>query len=856
MNRQLKNALCLVLALCVALAALSAAFAADACEGCKTGTFAGLSACLKESGGLHICEKNFPDGKFRQLVAEKYDADGDGALSEKEAQAVVSASFAAAGIADLKGIGFFSNLSELNCSGNQLQKLDLSANKALTALDCSDNAIAMLDLSGNKALQELSAAGQTLERPLNTEKNSVDLCPLIERDDSERIVAVGAADAKGNDVSAKETGGVITFADKALYAEYTITTGLSGAALSTVKVRVYPYTDAEFAGLPARVVLDRLLLSEKNFPDPAFRRYVRSLAAKDSYTLTAEELAAKELRCPKSGIGDLTGIAFFKNLETLDCSGNALTSLDLSGCKLLKSLDCSDNRLTALDLSANTALTATWTKFSGQTPDTMRCVKRQNTYSLDLSAYVGEKNGSRVTSVDAVTADGANAEPTYDADDCTVRFRLPPARVTYRYFTASTDQKMPFLEVTAQTTVSEQTCESGVFNGSDAFVLDGKLHLCDKNFPDEAFRSALTTFDADQDGCLSEEEAAKVETLKLNSSGITSLQGVAFFPSLTTLSVADNALTALDLSKNTALTALNCAANRLSFVDLSANEKLEAARVTAGSQIGKQLAVRKKDDRFSVSLTDAVGAAHTANVTAVTDKNGNAAGYDPKTGEALFEKTPESPLTYIYNTGLKNSIVTMSVVCTLQSGEAGHTHTDMTLVPAVSATCTENGHAAYYVCSCGKYFTDDKATMEIADLRFVTFPSTGHRSAAAYSASACYHWYACVNTGCGSIIDGTKALHIDADKDGKCDICGSERISKDVLGDVDGDHTLAPADARLALRISIGLEPDAKANTAQYVTADVDLDNTVTPADARLILRAAVQLEALQDPLAEQRTAA
>ena len=82
-----------------------------------------------------------------------------------------------------------------------------------------------------------------------------------------------------------------------------------------------------------------------------------------------------------NNITDLTGIEAFVSLISLDCSGNALTSLDVSactaltylycrenfwssltslnvsGCTALINLDCSGNSLSSLDVSANTALT-------------------------------------------------------------------------------------------------------------------------------------------------------------------------------------------------------------------------------------------------------------------------------------------------------------------------------------------------------------------------------------------------------------------------------------------------------------------------------------------------------------------
>ena len=56
-------------------------------------------------------------------------------------------------------------------------------------------------------------------------------------------------------------------------------------------------------------------------------------------------------------IHDLTGIEAFTNLETLSCSGNQLTSINLSGCTSLTVLYCYQNNLSELDLSHNEDLT-------------------------------------------------------------------------------------------------------------------------------------------------------------------------------------------------------------------------------------------------------------------------------------------------------------------------------------------------------------------------------------------------------------------------------------------------------------------------------------------------------------------
>ena len=71
-----------------------------------------------------------------------------------------------------------------------------------------------------------------------------------------------------------------------------------------------------------------------------------------------------------------------------------------------------------------------------------------------------------------------------------------------------------------------------------------------------------------------------------------------------------------------------------------------------------------------------------------------------------------------------------------------------------------------------------------------------------------------------------------------------EQQSGSQLGDVDGDGRITAADARLALRASVGLETYA-AGSREALVCDADGDGQITAEDARLILRASVGLETL-----------
>ena len=94
-----------------------------------------------------------------------------------------------------------------------------------------------------------------------------------------------------------------------------------------------------------------------NFPDANFRDCVKNFDKDSNEILSDEEIAAvKELYCYERGISDLTGIEYFTALETLQCYGNQLTTLDVSGNSALILLSCYNNQLSSLNISGNTNL--------------------------------------------------------------------------------------------------------------------------------------------------------------------------------------------------------------------------------------------------------------------------------------------------------------------------------------------------------------------------------------------------------------------------------------------------------------------------------------------------------------------
>lgn len=83
----------------------------------------------------------FADYRFEKYCVEHFDTDGNGLISATEAAAVETIDCANMGITDLGGIEHFTGLKTLDCSGNQIAKIDLSHNNALTNVTIEDNSI-------------------------------------------------------------------------------------------------------------------------------------------------------------------------------------------------------------------------------------------------------------------------------------------------------------------------------------------------------------------------------------------------------------------------------------------------------------------------------------------------------------------------------------------------------------------------------------------------------------------------------------------------------------------------------------------------------------------------------------------
>ena len=291
--------------------------------------------------------------------------------------------------------------------------------------------------------------------------------------------------------------------------------------------------------------------SEKDITDMAFIQMVEeaagiSLTRNDvgTVSLTEENLktmaSVKELNIAEKGLTDLSALKYFTGLQTLDCSRNLLTELDVSALTNLTSLDCSENALTTLDVSKLTNLTS------------LDCYRNELT-KLDVS------NLTLLTELDCYR----NELTELDVSKLTGLTKLDCA---YNQLTA--------LDVSKLTNLTSLDCYRNELTELDVSKLTGLKDL-------DCADNQLTALDVSNQTGLTDLDCADNQLKELDVSKLTGLThlycsgnqltavNVSALKSLEYFSCAENQLRALDVSKLTGLTDLDCSENQLTALDVS-----------------------------------------------------------------------------------------------------------------------------------------------------------------------------------------------------------------------------------------------------------------------------------------------
>ncbi len=305
-------------------------------------------------------------------------------------------------------------------------------------------------------------------------------------------------------------------------------------------------------------------LSETDITDMAFIQMVEAAAgisltrnAVGTVSLTEGNLAAMasvtKLNIAEKGLTDLSALKYFTGLQTLDCSRNSLTTLDVSALTNLTSLSCYLNKLTALNVSGQTNLTS------------LDCSDNQLT-ALDVSALTSltslDCSDNQLTALDVSNLTGL--EDLDCADNQLTALNV--SNLTGLTDLDCSENQLPALNVSNLTLLTKLDCAYNQLTALDVSNLTGLEDFdCSDNQLTELYLSNLTG----------------LEELDCSENQLTALD-VSKLTGLTHLYCYGNLLTALDINGLTALENLDCSENRMSSLDIS--KLLNLYKVECGMQ--------------------------------------------------------------------------------------------------------------------------------------------------------------------------------------------------------------------------------------------------------------------------------
>ena len=523
------------------------------------------------------------------------------------------------------------SLEQVILSQNKLSQLDVVANTLLENLDCAFNDIAQLDLNSNILLKFLNCSNNELaELDLDNTTN------LIEADFSSNNITIlnlgtnlGALkriNASNNqieddiDLSTMATSACVSQPSQTEFCPDTVTINVSNNLLSFVNIQNGANSDiANFnasanpnltciqvddtANIGAGWLKDNFTtysedcnFGETFVPDDNFEQALIDLGFDvgplNDYVLTSNIQGLINLDVSGNVIEDLTGIEDFIALETLNCSNNALSELDLILNVNLVNVDCSNNVLVNLVVENNSVLNQL--NCSSNSISSLNLGSNTNLTDLNIAENAftvflpSEVLSLEVLNCDSNSIKELNFQQNQSLTSLTCQSNI------LEILNVRNGQNSILSNLNAQNNPSlicVETDDGTVPNGASWNIDVTAQFAVDCFFgqtfvPDDNFEQALIDLGYDSgslDDYVFTENIEDVNVLNIVGREISDLTGVEAFTSIRSLDVAENMITTLDLSANTLLVNLDVSGNLLTDLDLSVLSNLTRLNVSNNS---------------------------------------------------------------------------------------------------------------------------------------------------------------------------------------------------------------------------------------------------------------------------------
>ena len=255
-----------------------------------------------------INSTNFPDANFRNYLLELFPK---GYINTSDVNSTTSMSLRSKSISSLTGIGYFTKLTTLDCSTNNLTSLDVSNLTVLKNLYCMQNKLT--SLLTPRSLETLNVGNNSMTNFQMTGDTNLKTLYLDACNNLKTVKLINNSALETLDV--RMCNQLTTFV---CYGGKLTSLDLEGCSALT-EMDCHSNLITSFSNLPSS--LQTINCSSNKFT---------------TLTLTGKS-ALKTLDVSNN-----------TSLTKLECYNNALTSLNVSSCPVMTTLNCSNNKLTSL----------------------------------------------------------------------------------------------------------------------------------------------------------------------------------------------------------------------------------------------------------------------------------------------------------------------------------------------------------------------------------------------------------------------------------------------------------------------------------------------------------------------------
>ena len=335
----------------------------------------------------------FEDSNFETFCLWNFDSNKDGQISIGEVDKITELDISRKNISTIPEIQYFTSLTTLDCSNNQLTSLDMSGCTSLQTLNCSYNQLTSLDVSGYTSLQTLNCnhcnsmtflnvSGCTNLTTLDCSNNflrSLDVsgCTSLQTLDGNWNIwtSLDVSECTSlqtlncnqcNSMTFLNVSGctsLMTLNCKNCLSPLSL--NASGCtSLAKFDYRIYKEDDTRFTYLNMSGCTNLRYLDCRGghlltYLNVSGCTNLEELNCKYNDNLTfldaSKCVSLKILECGSLKLSSLN-VSECTKLWKLDCSNNQLTSLNVSECTKLGNLDCRSNQLTSLNVDGCTNL--------------------------------------------------------------------------------------------------------------------------------------------------------------------------------------------------------------------------------------------------------------------------------------------------------------------------------------------------------------------------------------------------------------------------------------------------------------------------------------------------------------------